>query len=189
MQQTGIETIQNVASSLGGLGRYGDTYIVHAAEGETVVPLEVLDHDPLLKERLFDSMRAMGIEPERYIVGNELNSLNPVTGQPEFFLKQLKKIMKSPWAQAAAGMFLGPYGWMAAPVMEGLAGGDAKDIFHAGLRGYGGKMGGDYLGGKGMFESKGSPEWWTKLKSGLWNSPEDMTFSKRWDIIQEGKKL
>ena len=49
MQQTGIETIQQVATSLGGLGRYGDTYIVHAAEGETVVPLEVLDHDPLLK--------------------------------------------------------------------------------------------------------------------------------------------
>ena len=30
-------------------------------------------------------MRDMGIEPGRYIVGNELNSKNPVTGQPEFF--------------------------------------------------------------------------------------------------------
>ena len=31
----------------------------------------------------------MGIEPGRYIVGNELNSKNPVTGQPEFFLKKI----------------------------------------------------------------------------------------------------
>jgi hypothetical protein len=39
-------------------------------------------------------MRDMGIEPERYVVGNELNSLNPVTGQPEFFLKKLFKGVK-----------------------------------------------------------------------------------------------
>ena len=31
----------------------------------------------------------MGIEPGRYIVGNELNSINPITGQPEFFLKKI----------------------------------------------------------------------------------------------------
>ena len=33
-------------------------------------------------------MRDMGIEPERYVVGNELNSINPVTGQAEFFFKK-----------------------------------------------------------------------------------------------------
>ena len=88
----GIESLDNFkkfVSSLGGLGRYEDTYIVHAAEGETVVPMEVFDRNPILKERLFESMRDMGIEPERYIVGNELNSINPVTGQPEFFLKKI----------------------------------------------------------------------------------------------------
>tara|TARA_R100001163_G_scaffold15274_1_gene13866 strand:- start:341 stop:1882 length:1542 start_codon:yes stop_codon:yes gene_type:complete len=40
----------------------------------------------------------MGIDPERYVVGNELNSINPVTGQPEFFLKKMfrgiKKVFK-----------------------------------------------------------------------------------------------
>ena len=88
----GIESLDNFksfVSSLGGLGRFEDTYIVHAAEGETVVPMEVFDRNPILKERLFESMRDMGIEPERYIVGNELNSINPVTGQPEFFLKKI----------------------------------------------------------------------------------------------------
>ena len=37
-------------------------------------------------------MKAIGIEnPERYVVGNELNSINPDTGQPEFFLKKIIK--------------------------------------------------------------------------------------------------
>ena len=84
-----LDNFKNFVSSIGGLGRYEDTYIVHAAEGETVVPMEVFDRNPILKERLFESMRDMGIEPERYIVGNELNSINPVTGQPEFFLKKI----------------------------------------------------------------------------------------------------
>ena len=84
-----LDNFKNFVSSIGGLGRYEDTYIVHAAEGETVVPMEVFDRNPVLKERLFESMRDMGIEPERYIVGNELNSINPVTGQPEFFLKKI----------------------------------------------------------------------------------------------------
>ena len=90
----GLESLnkfKSFVSDIGGLGRYEDTYIVHAAEGETVVPMEVLDSNPVLKERLFETMRDMGIQPERYIVGNEFNSINPITGQPEFFLKKLFK--------------------------------------------------------------------------------------------------
>jgi len=90
----GLESLsqfKNFVSTLGGLGRYGDTYMVHAEEGETVVPMEVLDRNPVLKKRLFKSMKALGIDPGRYIVGNDLNSLNPVTGQPEFFLKNIGK--------------------------------------------------------------------------------------------------
>ena len=48
-----LDNFKNFVSSLGGLGRYEDTYIVHAAEGETVVPMEVLDKNPALKKRLF----------------------------------------------------------------------------------------------------------------------------------------
>jgi hypothetical protein len=84
-----LDQFKNFVSKIGGLGRYEDTYMVHAAEGETVVPMEVLDRNPLLKKRLFKTMMDMGIEPGRYIVGNELNSKNPVTGQPEFFLKKI----------------------------------------------------------------------------------------------------
>ncbi len=126
----GLESLsqfKNFVSSLGGLGRYGDTYMIHAEEGETVVPMEVLDRNPVLKKRLFKSMKALGIDPGRYIVGNDLNSLNPVTGQPEFFLKwvgrRLRKAaadisgyaapivgaMYGPAAGAATGAMLGQY--------------------------------------------------------------------------------
>ena len=48
-----LNQFKDFVSSIGGLGRYEDTYIVHAAEGETVVPMEVLDQNPVLKKRLF----------------------------------------------------------------------------------------------------------------------------------------
>jgi len=92
--RTGIAQVKHVADRLAEYGRNEDEFMVHAAEGETVVPLEVLNANPQLKFNLFKQMEAMGLEPERYVVGNELNSLNPVTGQPEFFLKKLFKGVK-----------------------------------------------------------------------------------------------
>jgi hypothetical protein len=90
----GIAQHQQAAEMLAEFGRNGDTYVVHAAEGETVIPLEVLENNPRLKNMIFTQMEEMGLEPERYVVGNELNSLNPDTGQPEFFFKFLKKVVK-----------------------------------------------------------------------------------------------
>jgi hypothetical protein len=139
----GIESLDNFkkfVSSLGGLGRYEDTYIVHAAEGETVVPMEVLDKNPALKKRLFQSMIEMGIEPGRYIVGNELNSKNPVTGQPEFFLKkivsQIRKALPGDTEQ-----FLGPIVGLAtgsAPlgILAGAIGSGTQGALSGGLTGF-----------------------------------------------------
>jgi hypothetical protein len=143
----GIESLNNFkkfVSSIGGLGRYEDTYIVHAAEGETVVPMEVLDRNPALKKRLFKTMMEMGIEPGRYIVGNELNSKNPVTGQPEFFLKkivsQIRKALPGDTEQ-----FLGPLVGLATgnPFLGALAGG------------IGSGTSGAIAGGLGGFQSPG----------------------------------
>ena len=57
---SGEPTAQALASGLATLGRYGDNYMVHAAEGETVVPREVLESNPGLKEDLFKQMKMMG---------------------------------------------------------------------------------------------------------------------------------
>ena len=123
----GLESLnqfKKFVSSLGGLGRYGDTYMIHAEEGETVVPMEVLDRNPVLKKRLFKSMKALGIDPGRYIVGNDLDSLNPVTGQPEFFFKKIFKRLKK-----AAGDISG----YAAPVIGAMYGPAAGALVGAGL--------------------------------------------------------
>ena len=94
ISEGGIAQHQQAAEMLADFGRNGDTYIVHAAEGETVLPLEVLENNPRLKNMIYTQMEEMGLEPQRYVVGNELNSLNPDTGQPEFFFKFLKKVVK-----------------------------------------------------------------------------------------------
>jgi hypothetical protein len=90
----GIGSFREQASRLAEFGRHGDVYVVHAAEGETVVPTEVLDANPKVRELLYDQMRGMGLEPQEYVVGSELNSLNPVTGMPEFFFKKIFRGVK-----------------------------------------------------------------------------------------------
>ena len=120
---TGIGSMPKQAEILADFGRNGDTYIVHAAEGETVVPMEVFNKNPRLKNMLWQQMAEMGIEPERYIVGNELNSINPVTGQPEFFLKKIfkgiGKVVKA--ALPVIGFAIG--GAIAGPVGAGIGAG------------------------------------------------------------------
>mgnify|MGYP003631661796 FL=1 len=138
MPKKGIAQVHQIADKLAEYGRNEDEYMVHAAEGETVIPMEVFDKNPTLRNKLFAEMRLMGIEPERYVVGNELNSINPVTGQPEFFLKKLfkglKKIVKmvlpviATIALTAVGV---PYP-IASAIVSGaqtaIAGGDFKDV-------------------------------------------------------------
>ena len=111
MQTTNHPIPQTIAHGLASLGRYGDTYLVHAAEGETVIPAEILLANPQLKADLFRQMQMMGIKnPNRYVVGSALNSLNPVTGQPEFFFKKIFKAFKSvaPVIFAAIGERIAP---------------------------------------------------------------------------------
>jgi hypothetical protein len=94
LPSSGVASVKRIADDLAKFGRYEDTYVVHAAEGETVIPMAVFEENPKLKDSLFRQMRSMGIDPDRYVVGSELNSINPVTGQPEFFLKKLGRAIK-----------------------------------------------------------------------------------------------
>lgn len=111
MPTGGITEIKDAADILSDFGRNGDTYLVHAAEGETVIPMEVLEANPKIKTLLYQQLEDMGLQPERYVVGNEFNSINPVTGQPEFFLKNLFKGLKNTVKKLApiALPFVAPY--------------------------------------------------------------------------------
>jgi hypothetical protein len=86
-------------------GRNGDTRMAHVAPGEVVVPQEVLAQRPQVARGLGMAFRDVGADPRRYVVGSKRNSINPITGEPEFFLDKLiafgTKMLGNPTVQGA----------------------------------------------------------------------------------------
>jgi len=70
-------------------GRNGDTMMAHVAPGEMVVPSEILQSNPQVARGLGMAFADAGADPLRYTVGSGQNSINPVTGEPEFFLDKI----------------------------------------------------------------------------------------------------
>ena len=153
--------IPNIAKGLASLGRFEDTYMVHAAKGETVIPKQVLDANPGLKEKLFQQMVDMGIEnPQRYVVGEDLNSINPITGQPEFFWESVKEffVKAAPTIGAVVGGYFGPIGAAAGWGLGSKLAGQStpQALTNAAVAGVGSYLLGGYgtegQGGKGLME-------------------------------------
>ena len=169
----GEPTVAALANGLATLGRYGDSYMVHAAEGETIVPREILDANPGLKNQLLWQMKMMGIEnPNRYVVGSEFNSLNPVTGQPEFFFKKIfkavKKIFKKvlPIAAPIIGNMIAPGigGPIASALSAKLTGGSWGDAFKQAALAYGAQTVGSGI--MGAMDGGGASGFFEGLKTG-----------------------
>ena len=152
----GIGSMHEQAQKLAEFGRHGDIYFVHAAEGETVIPLEVLNANPKVKDMLFNQMREMGLDPDEFVVGNELNSINPVTGMPEFFFSSVWRGAK----RAASSVWQGvrkaaPYVVPLVLSIYGVPGAAPGSMFGAGSFGaafLGGGVG-SLMAGKSMKES------------------------------------
>ena len=187
------DIVKPTADQLAAFGREEDDRIAHVATGETVIPMAVFEEDPALKEALFTRMRDMGIDPERYVVGNELNSINPVTGQPEFFLKKIFKGIKKAVKgvvkvfKKVAPIVLSTVGFMVAgPIGASLGsgigtliqGGNLKDAFKsaaiAGITagvtqgiGQGFEAAGQTTGGFGAKLSSGLQGFGESISSGL----------------------
>ena len=148
----GLGAIQDVAVRMASYGRYGDDKLVHAETGELVVPKALIDKNPKLKDSIFSHLKDMGIEdPERYVVGTEANSINPETGLPEFFLKDIfdkvgdviRKVAK-PVLTIAGTAFFGPiYGAALGAGIGGLIQGESlEQAFGSALQaGAGGALG------------------------------------------------
>ena len=91
---SGIATFEPIAKRMASYGRFGDDTVAHVETGELVVPKALIDDNPRLRDSIFSHLRELGIEdPERYVVGSGVNSINPETGMPEFFnpFKAVKK--------------------------------------------------------------------------------------------------
>ncbi len=85
----GLNSMRDVAERMANMGRGGDNYIVHASEREVMVPREVAEKNPEIMARINAAIAEEGADPEAYVVGSDRNSINPQTGQREFFLKKL----------------------------------------------------------------------------------------------------
>lgn len=152
-------------------GRYGDEHVVHAAPGEMMVPPEVLQQYPEVGQIIAQAMASMGADPNRYVVGSPESSINPYTGQPEFFFKSIKKALKKIASSTigriilpvAASFLLGPAGIgltssavgaaLGSGITTKLGGGSWGQAIGAGLGSY---VGSSILPGAGSFGPAGT---------------------------------
>ena len=128
----GIQTLgPGVADKMAAMGQFEDDQIAHVAEGEVIVPAPILKYYPEVKDQVFAAIRDQGLEPEQFIVGNEMVAINPNTGVQEFgffkkLFKKIKKVVKkaAPLLLAAAlpgvGTFLAAKGGMLGMLGKGI---------------------------------------------------------------------
>ena len=86
-----MNNMQNMAN----MGRYGDSQMAHVAPGEMVVPRQIMQNRPEVAQGIAAAFADEGVDPRRYTVGSPNNSINPNTGQPEFFLAELLSMGKT----------------------------------------------------------------------------------------------
>ena len=91
----GINSMSKIANRMANMGRNGDNQLVHVKTGELIVSPEILENNPKLAKELTQSFQNMDENIGDYVVGSDGNSINPMTGQREFFLKGLVKGIKN----------------------------------------------------------------------------------------------
>jgi hypothetical protein len=127
--------------------------MAHVAQGEMVVPPVI---SPETRQRIEQELRAAGLSPDEYKVGEGM-SINPITGMPEFgwlkkTFKSIKKVAKkvAPVVGPLANFIPGVGPLMSAAIQAGttkLAGGSWKDALKAGAFSYGAGKLGEGIGG------------------------------------------
>jgi LysM repeat protein len=83
-----------MAMEMAAAGRGGDNMLAHLTPGEVVLPLGMMD-DPDFERAVENRFNQLDLNPEEYVAGLGIASLNPVTGLEEFgFFKKLAKGVK-----------------------------------------------------------------------------------------------
>ncbi len=150
-QPRGINSMGDVANRMARMGRNGDTELAHLRRDE-VVMTEDMARDPRIRNAMAEVFSDNDMDMARYTVGNAANSVNPYTGNREFFIKKIikgvKKIVKMaapiviPLAMNALfpGMGALASGFIGTGISSLAQGNSFKDSMKAGLMG--GIMGG-----------------------------------------------
>ena len=178
----------DLAAELAAQGRNGDSVLAHLTPGEVVLPAEMFD-DPQFEATVESRFNELDLDPERYVVGMGIASLNANTGLEEFFLKKIgkffKKVVKkvAPIAGPLAN-FIPGVGPLVAPGIGAAtnlaAGKGLKGAIAGGLSGYGT---GKFLGGIGSLGSVGG-----NAVSGLKGGFADLGFFDKFKALGSGVK-
>ena len=194
-QSSGINSMGNVAdrmAQLAQMGRNGDTELAHVNRDEIIIDRNMA-RDPRIRNAVAEVFRDNDLDLARYTVGNAANSINPYTGQREFFLKKLvrgaKKIAKGVMkvVKAAApivipavmnvmfpGMGAIASGFVGSGITSLAMGNNFKDSLKAGL--VGGAMGGIMQGFKNV-----------SAKNGFFSAEGQFTGSKNFGMFERNR--
>jgi len=206
-QSSGINSVGNVAdrmAQLAQMGRNGDTELAHVNRDEIIIDRNMA-RDPRIRNAVAEVFRDNDLDLARYTVGNAANSINPYTGQREFFLKKIvkgvKKIAKGVMkvVKAAAPivipavmnvMFPGMGAIMGGFVGSGITslamGNNFKDSLKAGVMG--GAMGGIMQGFKNY--TSGATDGFLSTKGQFTGSKNFGTFERnRAKIGDQGREV
>jgi len=143
--------LAEMSAEIAAQGRGGDTLLAHLTQGETILPMAMMD-DPKFEKAVENRFRELDLEPEEYVAGVGIASLNPMTGLEEFgFFKKLAKGIKklakkiAPIAGPLANFIPG-----VGPILAGAIGAATNVVAGKGLRGaIAGGLGG-YGAGKAL---------------------------------------
>ena len=128
--------LAELASQIAAAGRGPDTTLAHLTPGEVVLPPEMFESDQF-ETVVENRFRELDLDPEQYVVGMGIASLNPQTGLEEFgFFKKLGKSIKkfakkiAPVAGPLANFIPG-----VGPIVAGAIGAATNVVGGKGLKG------------------------------------------------------
>jgi len=155
---SGINSMSKVANRMANMGRNGDNELVHVKTGELIVSPEVLEKNPKLAQELAQEFQNSNENMGDYVVGSEGNSINPMTGQREFFLKGLVKGIKGIFSKVAGFILPGIMGLIPgfaglSPILKGMVTGGIGGLLSG--KGVKGALQGAAIGGLGTGLMKG----------------------------------
>ena len=145
-QPRGINSMGDVANRMAQMGRNGDTELAHVNRDEIIIDRNMA-RDPRIRNAMAEVFSDNDMDMSRYTVGNAANSVNPYTGNREFFIKKIikgvKKIVKMaapiviPLAMNALfpGMGALASGFIGSGISSLAQGNNFKDSMKAGFRG------------------------------------------------------
>jgi len=111
------------AAMLAAEGRNGDTRLAHLRVGEVVLPPEAFE-DEQFESMVGAKFKELDLDPEQYVVGGGIASLNPITGLEEFgwFKKTFKSLKKVVKKVAPIAMFIPGIGTALGAALGGIGG-------------------------------------------------------------------